>query len=202
VSYLLTICLVLVSLVAARESRAEEDLATPSRKTKEAMDKLSREPAAIARKLLEIGASSTKPAQSETKAPSGDGDATEKQKRMTQAQPPAIRPTVRRDPFRPFTLNAKPAARRRENLSPLERYELGQLKVVGVIWDAPQPRAMVEDSAGLGFIVRVGTPIGPSNGTVKSIRPTEIIVEESYVDPYGSKVRREVNMRISPERGE
>jgi len=49
---------------------------------------------------------------------------------------PAVSPILsKRDPFRPYTLNNRPSQRRRQNLSPLERYELGQLKLVGVIWD-------------------------------------------------------------------
>ena len=45
----------------------------------------------------------------------------------------------RRDPFRPITLNLRTNVRRRENLSPLERFELGQLKLVGIIWTIKNP---------------------------------------------------------------
>jgi type IV pilus assembly protein PilP len=108
----------------------------------------------------------------------------------------------RRDPFRPFTLTTRAARRPRENLSPLERYELSQLRLVGVIWKVKEPNALVEDTVGLGYIVRIGTPIGTNDGKVKAIRPDEIIIEETYVDLLGAKKQREVNIKLSVERAE
>lgn len=111
-------------------------------------------------------------------------------------------PKIRRDPFRPFTLNLRSNVRRRENLSPLERYELGQLKLVGIIWNIKSPTALVEDSSGLGYTVKVGTPIGANDGKVKTIRPDEVVVEEEYMDLYGAKKKREVTLRLTAERFE
>ena len=131
-----------------------------------------------------------------------DGEAAaEAQKRPTSA--PRISTPGKRDPFRPFTLNARGgSAPRRENLSPLERYELGQLKLVGLIWDIKEPNAMVEDSAGLGYRVKVGTPIGPNEGKVKAIERDGIVVEEFHVDLYGAKTKHEVKIKLSPEKAE
>jgi len=106
----------------------------------------------------------------------------------------------RRDPFRPITLNVRAAStRRRENLSPLERFEIGQLKLVGVVWNVKEPTALVEDSSGLGYMVKVGTPIGSNDGKVREVRRESLIVEEFFVDLYGAKKRREVSMRLAVE---
>ena len=105
----------------------------------------------------------------------------------------------KRDPFRPITLNVRTNTRRRENLSPLERFELGQLKLVGVVWNVKEPTALVEDSSGLGYMVKVGTPIGSNDGKVKDVRHDSLIVEEFFVDLYGAKTRREVSMRLALE---
>ena len=105
----------------------------------------------------------------------------------------------KRDPFRPITSKTNSASRPRENLSPLERVELGQLKVVGIVWDIKEPRAMVEDSAGLGYVVKVGTPIGSNEGKIKAIHRSEVVVEESYSDFYGAKKKRDVSMRLSTD---
>lgn len=104
-----------------------------------------------------------------------------------------------RDPFRPATLRKKVTARPRENLSPLERIELGQLKIVGVIWDTKEPRAMVEDSTGLGYTIKIGTPIGANDGVVKAIHRNEIVVEEFFYDVYGARKKREVNLKLLTE---
>jgi len=104
-----------------------------------------------------------------------------------------------RDPFRPATLRKKVVTRPRENLSPLERLELNQLKIVGIVWDIKAPRAMVEDNAKLGYTIKVGTPIGSSDGVVKAIHQNEIIVEEYFYDVYGARKKREVSMKLSTE---
>ena len=105
----------------------------------------------------------------------------------------------KRDPFRPFILELRPRRRRRENLSPLERVEVSQLKLVGIIWDIPEPRAMVEDAAGLGYVIKIGTPIGRNDGTVKVIAPKEVVIEENFFDFYGAKKSREVKLRLVNE---
>jgi type IV pilus assembly protein PilP len=99
-------------------------------------------------------------------------------------------------------LNNRPSQQRRENLSPLQRYEVGQLKLVGVIWDVKEPNAMVEDSAGLGYVVRIGTPIGSNEGKVKAIQPAKIVIEEFEIDLYGAKKKIERTMRLAPEKAE
>jgi type IV pilus assembly protein PilP len=109
---------------------------------------------------------------------------------------------VRRDPFRPINLNLRTSARRRENLSPLERYDIGQLRLVGIIWDIKNPTALVEDSSGLGYTVKIGTAIGPNEGKVKAIKPDGVIIEEEYIDLYGTKKRQEVSMKLPLEKSE
>jgi type IV pilus assembly protein PilP len=104
-----------------------------------------------------------------------------------------------RDPFRPATLRKKAVTRPRENLSPLERFELNQLKIVGIVWDIKEPRAMVEDNAKLGYTIKVGAPIGSNDGVVKAIHRNEIIVEEFFYDVYGARRKREVSMKLSTE---
>jgi len=108
-------------------------------------------------------------------------------------------PAGKRDPFLPLAQRTKASRRPRENLSPLERYELGQLKLVAVVWDIKEPKAMVEDAAGLGYVVKVGTPIGSNEGKIKTIKPTEVVVEEIAIDFYGARKPRQVSMRLQPK---
>jgi Tfp pilus assembly protein PilP len=58
---------------------------------------------------------------------------------------------------------------------------------------------MVEDSAGLGYIVGIGTPIGPDEGKIREIKSNEIVIEENYIDYYGARKNRRVSMRLVPE---
>ena len=108
--------------------------------------------------------------------------------------------TGRRDPFRPP--RAATNAHTGEQLTPLQRYEIGQLRLVAIIYDTNQPRAVVEDEAGLGYIVRVGTPIGPNDGAVRDIERGRVVIQEDSVDYYGEHHPAEVVMDLrTAERG-
>jgi type IV pilus assembly protein PilP len=110
---------------------------------------------------------------------------------------PAYNPSGRRDPFRPFTLDLRPEAR--TQLTPLQRYELGQLSVVGTVWELSPPRAMLEDSIGMGFIVTIGTPIGRNGGVVIAIEPQRVVVEERVLDFYGKEQINRIVMETPRE---
>jgi len=185
---------------------AQEKLETPSQKTKEAVDKLLQAPRAISKSLQNLGEAAKaklRDAVAETKSTKANSEATPPvEPKPHQPSTPNFSTAGRRDPFRPFTLNTRTHSRPRETLSPLERYELGQLRLVGIVWHVKEPSAMIEDSAGLGYVVKVGTPIGPNDGRVTAIKPDQIIVAETYVDLFGGKKRREVNIKLSVERTE
>jgi type IV pilus assembly protein PilP len=111
-------------------------------------------------------------------------------------------PAGKRDPFLPLYLLRRPAAQTVEPATPLQRYEIGQLRLVGVVFDLTPPRAMVEDSSGLGFIVTPGTAIGPNGGVVTAIRPRQVVVEEWQTDIIGEKHKKEFVLELpSDERG-
>jgi Tfp pilus assembly protein PilP len=105
----------------------------------------------------------------------------------------------RRDPFRPPRV--APGTVTGEARTPLERYELGQLHLVAIIYDTHEPRAVVEDEEGLGYIVHVGTRIGPNGGQVAMIERGKVMVREDSVDFYGEHHPAEVALELkTPER--
>ena len=193
-----------IALLAAEALCAEEPIHTPSEQMKEAVGKFNKAPATIGKSLQDL----TDAAKAKLKQTfGGQSKPNEKAKqvdldvpRKTLVAPPQTPSALKetgRDPFRPMTLRTKVQARKRENLSPLERYDLSQLKLVGIIWEIKEPRAMVEDPAGLGYVVKVGTPIGNNDGKIKTIRRNEIVIEEIYSDAYGKPTKRDVSKKIS-----
>ena len=108
-------------------------------------------------------------------------------------------PTGRRDPFRPPRATA--VTRTGEPISPLQRYEIGQLKLVAIIYDTTQPRAVVEDDQGLGYIVRVGTAIGANGGRVRDIERGRVLIEEDSIDFYGESHVSNVVMELRTAEG-
>ncbi len=103
-----------------------------------------------------------------------------------------------RDPFRPFNLALRPKPVETPK-TPLEQYDVGALKLVAVIYDTQDPKAMVEDDTGLGYTVAHGTKIGNQGGVVKTIEPDRVVVEEEFVDFYGEKKKTEIVLRLKPE---
>ena len=176
----------------------QEEKETPSQKTREAVEKFKKAPAAVGERLEALKEAGKAKLQA-TLAPKAqakkEGESSALPPKVSEpAEPPRYFSAGKRDPFRPLASKAKGAAARpRENLSPLERFELGQLKLVGIVWDIKESRAMVEDGLGLGYIVKVSTSIGPNEGKVKAIKPREIVIEETYTDFFGARKSRQVS---------
>jgi type IV pilus assembly protein PilP len=104
-------------------------------------------------------------------------------------------PSGRRDPFEAFGKSGQvvvdpaaptpvvptPAVLIPQNLgilTPLERYDLGELQLVGVMWDIRNPKAMVRDPIGKLHVVRKDTRIGRNNGFVAAVREGELVIVE------------------------
>ena len=185
---------------------AEEPIRTPSDQMKEAVNTLGKAPNTIGKSLQDLTDAAKEKlretfggkAKAETKAAPVDLNLPKKSPEAP-ASPVKLNQSSR-DPFRPMALKTKVVNRRtRENLSPLERLELSQLKLVGIVWDIKDPRAMIEDSTGLGYVVKVGTPIGSNDGKVKAIHRNEVLVEEFYSDDYGARRKRDVGIKLLTE---
>jgi len=102
------------------------------------------------------------------------------------------------DPFRPLVTDATAvraaASRPRDTafLTPLQKYELKDLKLVAVVISDTEPTAMLEDPTGYGYVVRKGTLVGPHDGVVVRVMPNGLVIREQVYDSLG-----EVESRIS-----
>ncbi len=116
-------------------------------------------------------------------------------------------PVGKRDPFRPTWLTK--AVRRlqprnkntrvkiiKRQKTPLEKFELDQLKVVAIVTGVANPVAMVEDPDGRGYMVRRGTLIGRNNGQVTRINVDGVVVSEVFRDFSGKRVITRVRLRM------
>jgi type IV pilus assembly protein PilP len=107
----------------------------------------------------------------------------------------------RRDPFRPPSVGVS-RQQRGEPTTPLQRYDVGQLKLVAIIYDTHEPRAVLEDEAGLGYIVKRGTLVGLNDGEIRAIERGRIVVEEQTIDYYGESHPSEIVLELrAAERG-
>jgi type IV pilus assembly protein PilP len=83
--------------------------------------------------------------------------------------------------------------------TPLEKMELSQLKLVAVIWSVQEPRAMVEDGTGKGYILASGTPLGKNKGRVTQITSAGVVVSEQYETSSGKFGTRTVTLKLYPD---
>ncbi|MGE0527148.1 MAG: pilus assembly protein PilP [Bdellovibrionales bacterium] len=86
----------------------------------------------------------------------------------------------RRDPFQayvefvPVEDEGPPRA-----LTPAQRYDLEQLKLVGIMWDIKDPKAMFMDPDQEVLILGRDESIGNRNGYIAAIREGEVVVVEA-----------------------
>ncbi len=70
--------------------------------------------------------------------------------------------------------------------TPLERVDLSQLRLTGIIRASSGNKAMVEEASGKGYVVAKGTYIGIHAGRVIQILNDRVIVEEEVEDSLGN----------------
>jgi type IV pilus assembly protein PilP len=115
-------------------------------------------------------------------------------------------PKGRKDPFKPFIREVKvsiPEEMKGVPLTPLQKEDLSQFKVVAIVSSGNQRFAMVEDKTGKGYIIKVGTFIGKGGGKVVEILPDRVLVEEQFIDLYGERKisRVALNLKKATEAG-
>jgi type IV pilus assembly protein PilP len=120
-------------------------------------------------------------------------------------------PTGKPDPFKPlFAAEAervmpaqKQLKRKRLPLTPLQRIDLGQFKLVGVILSRGGNKALVEEPSGKGYIISKGTYIGQNFGRVKRILMDKVVVEEEVEDFLsGRRELRSTELKLQKKVGD
>lgn len=109
-------------------------------------------------------------------------------------------PTDKRDPFRSFQFDDE-GKQDKKTFGPLADFELGQLELSAVIWDANNPRALILDPGGRSYIVREGSQIGKNNGEVIHIGDNLVLVKETYENFAGERTTKDVELRIRLSQG-
>jgi type IV pilus assembly protein PilP len=90
--------------------------------------------------------------------------------------------------------------KKRIPLTPIEKVDLSQLKLVGIILAPGRNKALVEDASGKGFVIKKGTSIGIKSGRVIKILKGRVVVEEEAESILGktSLVKRELKLQKPP----
>ncbi len=82
-------------------------------------------------------------------------------------------------------------------LSPLQRFDVQQFRITGIIWGTAAPMSNVVDPEGRSHVVKPGSLIGRNWGKVTKIKKDSIIVSEVIGGPEGRKINHEIELRMA-----
>ena len=118
------------------------------------------------------------------------------------APPKADEVKPQRNPFKTFIVKATERSSVVAPKTPLQRYELEQLKLVAIMWGINSPAAMVETPDGKGYSIKKGDLIGSREGRVKRVEKDRVIVEERFTEAGGEVVTNEFEIKLPLPKGE
>ena len=104
---------------------------------------------------------------------------------------PAVAPSPATASGEEEDLSLPPEQRR--PLTPLQKMGLGEIEngLRAITWGDLGRKAIIEDSAGKGYIVSIGTPVGDNNGMVTQIFNDRLVIQQEIWD---GKAKRLVPM--------
>jgi type IV pilus assembly protein PilP len=121
---------------------------------------------------------------------------------------PIYNPKGKIDPFEPLFRDkpsvalVKKKRKKRVPRTPLEKIDLSQLKLVGIILASSGNRALVEESNGKGYVIKKGTYVGTNAGKVVKIEKDKVVVAEEYEDVLGDVTLRNKELKLPKPPGE
>ncbi len=107
-------------------------------------------------------------------------------------------PKSRRDPFLSLTRLVK-VDKTRAEMPPLQRVQISDLKLLGIMWGGYGYYGLVQTPDGKGYTVKEGMLMGTNNGVITTITDKAIIVSEPSIDVMGNKSTKEVELLLRPK---
>ena len=119
----------------------------------------------------------------------GPAKVAEKKEEAEYSYNPAGKP----DPFKPFIQLASRGGSKTA-VTPLQKFDISQLKLVAIISTSEGNIALVEDATGKGYFLKKGTWIGKNDGKVTKILKDTVIIQEVYQDIFGQTKTNEISI--------
>ncbi len=110
-------------------------------------------------------------------------------------------PGERRDPFVSLLQRGEQKNNTEDELTPLQRVEISDLHLVGIVEDAEGNKALVQTPDGRGYSLRVGLRVGKHDGMVKQILEDQVIIQEKKTDILGQMTVSKEILKLKKEEG-
>lgn len=98
----------------------------------------------------------------------------------------------RADPFESFLRSDREQEIRVRPLSPLEKFNIEDLKLLGIAVSGKKRVAMIQDPGGKFHTLSLGMRIGPNEGRVVAISVGHVVIEEILHGSSGEKKKNRV----------
>ena len=122
----------------------------------------------------------------------------EEEKEAEEEEEFTYNPIGKRDPFRSFlAFTSDNSIIDNIPRTPLQRYDIEQYTLTGIISGIDRPRALVEDPTGIGHVMELGDYIGTNWGKVTSIEDSMVIITEEYKTIEDELVTRPIKLTLN-----
>ena len=108
-------------------------------------------------------------------------------------------PAGRRDPFVPLLEVKKAISADEGPLTPLQTFEIGQLRLAGVVVGHAAPIAMVMAPGGKSYVLKKGDRVGKNHGRIVDITESGVLVKERFYD-FAGEIRENLQEISLPKR--
>ena len=85
----------------------------------------------------------------------------------------------------------------RKGSTALEKIDLSQLKLTGIVLAASGNKALVKEASGKGHVISTGTRVGTHGGWVTEVLPDRVVIKEKMKDVAGKLFFRSTELKIN-----
>lgn len=108
-------------------------------------------------------------------------------------------PKGRRDPFLSLVQLSKPKVQRKPGASPIENYDVDDIKLIAIASDSKQYYALITLPDKKSYTIRKGMTLGLNNGKVKDITKDSVFIQEQIKDYKGQNKTKDTTLKLRKE---
>ena len=108
----------------------------------------------------------------------------------------------RRDPFLSLVAITKEKPSKKKGASPIESYDIDEIKLMAIAWDKERYYAMIRLPDGKTYTITQGMSLGLQNGKVEKITKDNVLIREYIADYKGAMKPRDSILKLHKGEGE